>query len=147
MPTSTPPAGDSGPANAARVYADGDLACLSWLPGPRELADFQAAMNALLVLLRRLGSGKALVDQRAMTALTPAEQQWVLTYWLPRAVAQGHYRYAAVLPAADAAARQATAQVRADAAHHPGLPRYEDFADEERARHWLRRQVVIQSRM
>ena len=49
--------------------------------------------------------------------------------------------------AADAAARQATAQVRADAAHHPGLPRYEDFADEERARHWLRRQVIIQSRM
>ena len=133
--------------STARVYADGALACLTWLPGPRALSDFQDAMNALLVLLRQLRTGKALVDQRRMAPLTAAEQAWVLAYWLPRAVAQGHYRYAAVLPAADALARQATKQVRVDAAHHPGLPRYEDFADEERARQWLRRQIVIESRI
>ena len=149
MPTNKPQASVLSETSnaAARVYADGEFACLTWRPSLRALPDFQAAMDALLVLLRRLGTGKALVNQRCMAPLTAAEQAWVLTHWLPRAVAQGHYRYAAVLPAADERARRATERVRADAAHHPGFPRYEDFTDEAQARQWLRRQVVITSSM
>jgi hypothetical protein len=102
-------------------------------------------METVLGLLQQLGTGKALVDQRAMAPLSPAEHTWVVTNWLPRATARGQYRYAAVLPARDPAASQAVLQVRTHHLHAPGAPLYQDFADEAPARHWLHRQVTVES--
>lgn len=134
----------SNPVAELRADANG-VAHLVWQLGPRPLADFQAALNALLHLLLQLRTGKLLVDQAEMLALSPAEQNWVRMYWLPQAIARGHYRYVAVLPTRDPVARMASAAVGAPAT--ADAPRQELFETPAAALLWLQRQVVIESRL
>ncbi|RAK68170.1 hypothetical protein [Hymenobacter edaphi] len=129
---------------AATVQADPEgFALMRWQPGPRHLADYQEALNALLRIIRSLGTGKALVDLRRMAPLSAAEQQWVAAHWLPRAVVQGNYRYGAVLdtPATAAWLREEDKPLLA----WPLAPTYARFADEAAARAWLRQQIVVGS--
>ncbi len=60
-------------ANAvAEVWADPEgFAYMRWFPGPRRLADYQEAMNALLRVIRALGTGKALVDHLRINPIRP----------------------------------------------------------------------------
>ncbi|AYA36009.1 hypothetical protein D3Y59_02415 [Hymenobacter oligotrophus] len=128
----------------AEVWADAlGFAVLRWKPGPRSFPEFQEAMNALLCLIRTLGTGKALAILTGMAPITAEEYQWVLTHWLPRAVVQGQCRYAALVNPTDDIDWQSEVSSR----YYTSLPpEYETFADEEAARDWLVRQVVIQSR-
>jgi hypothetical protein len=133
-------------ANAAgevkrTVYGE---AHLYWQPGPRSLRDFQALLEAFLLVVRQLGTGKALVDQRELAPLTPAEQEWVRQHWLPRAVVQGHYTYSAVLPPCDPAAQ---ASVDTVWEFHANIVLVHLFADEAAANEWLRQQIVIYSQL
>jgi hypothetical protein len=131
---------------AAEVQPDPDgFALMRWLPGPRRLAEYQEALNALLHIIRALGTGKALVDLRLMVPLSPEEQQWVAAHWLPRAVVQGNYRYGAVLTAPGTAPwlRPQDQQLL----DWPRAPTYRSFTDETEARQWLQEQVVVRSRV
>ncbi|KAA9333252.1 hypothetical protein F0P96_09750 [Hymenobacter busanensis] len=131
---------------AAHVLADPEgFALMRWQPGPRTLADYQAAQNALLRIIRALGTGKALVDLRRMDPLSPDERAWVVAHWLPRAVVQGNYRYGAVLSTPTTAP-----WLRPEdkpLLDWPRAPTYHSFADEAEARAWLREQVVVQSKL
>ncbi|KUG07494.1 hypothetical protein [Solirubrum puertoriconensis] len=116
---------------------------LTWRSGPRYLDDFQAVMNLLLQVCRRQGTGKVLVDQRDMAALTPAEGAWIVEDWLPRSVVQGNYRYAAVLPPTDPEALDAIRALKWPPV--PEAPYIASFTDESAALTWLRRQVPVAS--
>jgi hypothetical protein len=133
----------ANPAGELKRTADGE-AHLCWRPGPRHEDDFKDLMEAFLVLVRQLGTGKALVDQRDLAPLSAGEQDWMQRHWLPRAVVQGRYTYAAVLPP-----RNPAAQASLDAAWQPHvtLPLVRLFADEEAANEWLRQQIVIYSQL
>ncbi|WP_303312627.1 hypothetical protein [Hymenobacter sp. BT730] len=115
---------------------------LTWKPHRRTLAEFQLVMEQFLRLLARQGTGLALIDQRQMPALIPAEQDWTLSDWLPRATRQAGYRYGAVLPADDVIARLATTNILMQA---PDWPVYRLFAEELVAIDWLQRQLAVKS--
>ncbi|WP_400190358.1 hypothetical protein [Hymenobacter sp. B81] len=121
------------------------VAGLYWRPGPRHLTDFQAAMEALLRLIRQQGTGKAFIDQRDMAPLTEQEQAWIVGHWLPRAVVQGHFHYAAAVQPREPAGRLIIAALQQQVP--PEGPQYVTFDDEVEARQWLTRQVVIESRI
>ncbi len=108
---------------------------LTWLPGPRQLADTQSLLMQMARGLRQYGWGKVLADQSRMSSFSPAEQQWV-QQWLPEAVAAG-YRYGAIVVSADTYARLATAFITTNVG---GLPlRYRSFDAVPDAEAWLRR--------
>ncbi|TLM94090.1 hypothetical protein [Hymenobacter jeollabukensis] len=129
---------------AATVQPDPEgFALMRWQPGPHTLADYQEAMNALLRIIRALGTGKALVDNRWVDSITVEEQQWVMTHWLPRAVVQGNYRYAALLSRPELLAWLGS--VDQQLLGWPQAPTYVAFDEEAAARRWLRQQVVVGS--
>ncbi|OON67858.1 hypothetical protein [Hymenobacter sp. CRA2] len=131
---------------AAEVQPDPEgFALMRWQPGPRQLSDYQDAMNALLRVIRAVGTGKALVDHLRIAPLTEAEQHWVATNWLPRAVVQGNYRYAALLSTAEAMAW--LNRLDPQLLGWPQAPTYMVFDNEQKARAWLRAQVVVESRI
>ncbi|UYZ57971.1 SpoIIAA family protein [Hymenobacter latericus] len=134
-------------ANAfAEVQPDPEgFAYMRCLPGPRLLADYQEAMNALLRVIRNIGTGKALVDHMHIEPITPEEQQWVTTNWLPRAVVQGNYRYAALLSAPETMAW--LNKVDPHLLDWPQAPTFRHFSNETEARAWLRAQTVVESQI
>ncbi|KUG08034.1 STAS/SEC14 domain-containing protein [Solirubrum puertoriconensis] len=132
-------------ANAfAEVQPDPEgFAYMRCRPGKRLLADYQDAMNALLRVIRNIGTGKALVDHMNIEPITTEEQQWVTANWLPRAVVQGNYRYAALLsPPATMAWLNQIDQHLLD---WPRAPTFKHFSNEAEARAWLRAQTVVES--
>ena len=134
-------------ANAvAEVQADAEgYAVMRWQPGARPLAQYQEAMNALLRVIRALGTGKALVDHLHISGFSEEEKHWIATNWLPRAVVQGNYRYAALLARPDTMAWLLLAdQQQFD---WPQAPTVQLFTDEANARQWLREQVVVDSQI
>ncbi|GAB2963182.1 hypothetical protein GCM10027048_35020 [Hymenobacter coalescens] len=130
----------------AEVQADPEgFAYMRWQPGPRLLVDYQEAMNALLRVIRTLGTGKALVDHMNITPVTAEEQHWVTNHWLPRAVMQGNYRYAALLSRPGTMAWMNKVDQRL--LDWPLAPVFRHFADEGEARTWLRAQIVLKSQI
>lgn len=111
---------------------------IRWHAGERRPADFQAALEHALRALLQQRTGKMLIDQRLMAAMSEEEQAWVSTNWLPRATEAG-YRYAAWLPSYNVMARLGAQQVVARVGN--GRPTYQLCETEEEAAAWLLRQV------
>ena len=130
-------------AGEIALTVDGE-ACLRLRPGTRSLAEFKALLESFLLLVRRLATGKALVDQRALAPLSRAEQAWLQDHWLPRAVVQGRLTYGSILPAYNP---QAQASVAAVWQTYNATPQVRLFAHEDEANAWLRERVVIYSQM
>ncbi|MFD2718953.1 STAS/SEC14 domain-containing protein [Hymenobacter monticola] len=108
---------------------------LEYHAGPRETVQFRALLtHAAQAMSRRRWSGM-LVDQRNMAPFSPAEQDWMTSEWLPRAVQEHGYRRGAVLVAHNVFARLAMNQfVMASR----GLPHtYRTFEAEAEAVAWL----------
>ncbi|AYA37647.1 STAS/SEC14 domain-containing protein [Hymenobacter oligotrophus] len=132
-------------ANAfAEVQPDPEgFAYMRCLPGTRRLADYQEAMNALLRVIRATGTGKALVDHKNVAPITAEEQHWVVANWLPRAVVQGNYRYAALVSPPETMAWMNT--IDPHLLDWPKAPTFKHFSNEADARVWLRAQTVVAS--
>jgi hypothetical protein len=124
-------------ANAAGQLAADPAGFLrmSWLAGPRTLADTQALLSQLAQALRQRGWGKVLADQTLMASFSPAEQQWIAQEWLAFAVRECGYSYGAIVVSHDTYARLATAFITTNVG---GLPlRYRSFDDAAQATAWL----------
>ena len=111
------------------------FARLTYQPGLRPRDTFHAFLGHVTRLLARRGDGCLLVDQRRMAPFTPEEQTYVVEQWLPRTVAEGGYRFGAVLVAEDVFARLATAAVVRAVRELPMQYRY--FEQEAEAIGWL----------
>jgi hypothetical protein len=108
---------------------------MSWLAGPRTLADTQALLAQLAQALRQRRWGKVLADQTRMPSFSPAEQQWISQEWLAQAVHECGYRYGAIVVSTDTYARLATAFITTNVG---GLPlRYRSFDSAAQATAWL----------
>jgi hypothetical protein len=108
---------------------------MTWLAGPRTLADTQALLTQLAQALRQRGWGKVLADQTHMPSFSPAEQQWIAQEWLPAAVQHSGYRHGAIVVSTNTYARLATAFITTNVG---GLPlRYRSFDDAAPATAWL----------
>ncbi|NML66111.1 hypothetical protein HHL22_12930 [Hymenobacter sp. RP-2-7] len=111
---------------------------IAWGSQPRSLAATQALFEQLLRQLQTTRWSRVLVNQVQMPPFSPAEQQWVATNWLPRAVAEGGYRHGAVLVSPTVLVRLATAYITT---YVQGLPLvYRSFDSEADAVRWLLRQ-------
>ncbi|UYZ57941.1 STAS/SEC14 domain-containing protein [Hymenobacter latericus] len=108
---------------------------VEYAAGRRHLADLQALLGHLGRALAKHGGGKLLIDQRVMVPFSAEEQAYMLTEWLPRANAEGGYRWGAVVQAQDVFARLATATVATQV--HGLSMTYQYFADEAAAVAWL----------
>ncbi|RPD44085.1 hypothetical protein DNI29_22055 [Hymenobacter sediminis] len=111
------------------------FARLTYRPGARELAPFATLLGQVTRLLAWRGDGCLLVDQRLMEPFTPAEQEFVIGHWLPQAVADGGYRFGAVVLANNVFARLATRTVTTAVRNLPMV--YQYFEQEEQAIAWL----------
>jgi hypothetical protein len=126
--------------NAGRLEADPNgFLRTTWSSQRRSLADTQGLFNAMLRGLQQRHWGRILVNQVQMPPFTPAEQQWVASTWLPRAVAEGGYRFGAVVVSPDVLVRLATAFVTTNV---QGLPlTYRTFDTDAQATQWLAQQL------
>ncbi|KAA9338331.1 hypothetical protein F0P96_05715 [Hymenobacter busanensis] len=127
--------------NAAGRVAEhpGGFAVVKWKPGSRQLADFQAVLTHLDQLLRLRTWSKLLADQRDMAPFTADETAWVTDVWLPKAVGEGPYRYAAILLPTDVFARLASKSVLSTS--HSQFVAYQFCDDEATAAAWLKQQA------
>ena len=122
--------------SAGRIWEEPkDYLRLEYYAGNREEIQFQALLMHLLHALRRRGTGKILVDQRAMAPFNTSEQAWMATEWLPRAVLEGGYRYGAVIVAHNVFARLVMTQLVMSTRNLPHT--YRTFDGEEAALAWL----------
>ena len=113
---------------------------LEYRAGPRELLQFRALLTHAAQALSRRQWSKVLVDQRAMSPFSPAEQAWMTTEWLPRAVHEHGYRFGAVLVAHNVFARLAMNQLVMGTRELPHT--YRTFEADESAVHWLLAQAA-----
>lgn len=111
---------------------------LDYYPGPREEAQFKALLTHARQAMQRRGWSGLLVNQQQMSAFTPAEENWMVNEWLPRAVQENGYRYGAVLVAHDVFARLAMNSLVMSSRKLGHL--YRNFDDEAAAIAWLLRQ-------
>ncbi|MFD2718969.1 hypothetical protein ACFST9_09600 [Hymenobacter monticola] len=110
----------------------------TWGSHRRSLADTQGLFNAMLRGLQQQRWGRILINQAQMAPFTPDEQQWVAANWLPRAVAEGGYRFGAVVVSPNVLVRLATAYVTTNV---QGLPlTYRTFDTDAQATRWLAHQ-------
>ncbi|MBX0290835.1 hypothetical protein K3G63_10320 [Hymenobacter sp. HSC-4F20] len=124
---------------AARICESPEgFAVVKWHKGIRKPEDFRAVLSQLDRLFRLRQWSKLLADQRDLTAFTEAERTWVLEEWLPRAVGEGPYRYAAVLLPLDVFARLASKSVTAES--HKKRLTYQFCETEAEAVKWLQQQ-------
>lgn len=114
------------------------FAVVTWHKGIRKPEDFRAVLNHLDRLFRLRRWSRLLADQRNLAPFTEAERTWVLNEWLPQAVGEGPYRYAAVLPPLDVFARLASKSVTAEA--HKKFLAYQFCETEAEAVQWLLQQ-------
>ncbi|SNR30329.1 hypothetical protein [Hymenobacter mucosus] len=114
------------------------FARLTYQPGTRDAEAMAALLGHVTRLLAKRGDGCLLVDQRLMSPFTPTEQIFVIQQWLPRAVAEGSYRFGAVVLAENAFARLATRSVTTAVRDMPML--YQYFEQEVDAVAWLLQQ-------
>ena len=108
---------------------------LRYHAGRRDEAAYRGLLQHALRLLARQGHGRMLVDQRQMEPFSVQEQAWLLGEWLPQAIAEGGYRYGAVIQANNVFARLAMNTTAA----HPNARAltYRYFDDETAAVAWL----------
>lgn len=111
------------------------FAVVTWRKGPRRLDDFKAVLAHLDQLLRLHRWNKLLADQRELMPFTEDERTWVVAEWLPQAVGNGPYRYAAVLPPLDVFARLASKSVASESREK--LLTYQFCETEAEAMRWL----------
>ena len=125
--------------NAGRLVVDSaGFLRTTWGSRPRTLADTQGLFNAMLRGLQQRRWSRILINQVQMTPFTPAEHQWVSGSWLTRAVAEGGYRFGAVVVSPDVLVRLATAFVTTNV---QGLPlTYRTFDTDAQAAAWLAQQ-------
>ena len=111
-----------------------------WGAEPRVLAAMQELFEQVMRQLQQRRWSCVLINQVVMPPFTPAEQQWVATDWLPRAVHEGGYRYGAVVVSPQVLVRLATAFVTTNV---QGLPlTYRSFDEESTAVRWLSQQTA-----
>jgi hypothetical protein len=111
------------------------FARLTYQAGQRSRDAFESLLTHVTRLLAQRKDGCLLVDQRLMTPFTPDEQGFVIQLWLPRTVAEGGYRFGAVILAQNVFARLATATVIA--AVRDLAITYQYFEQEAEAVNWL----------
>ena len=108
---------------------------LEYKPGPREMVPFRALLTHVAQALSRHRWSSILVDQRQMAPFNPAEQAWMTSEWLPKAVHEHGYRHGAVLVAHNVIARLAMTQVVFGTRDLPHT--YRTFESESEALAWL----------
>lgn len=125
--------------NAGRLAVDSTgFLRTTWDSRARTLADTQGLFEAMLRGLQQRRWNRILINQVQMMPFTQAEQQWVSQSWLPRAVAEGGYRFGAVVVSPDVLVRLATAFVTTNV---QGLPlTYRTFDTDAQATAWLAQQ-------
>jgi hypothetical protein len=109
----------------------------NWSSHRRSPEATRAIFENMLRGLQHRGWSRILVNQLEMSPLTPGEQRWIASEWLPRAV-QGGYRHGAVVVSPNVLVRLATAFVTTSI---HGLPlTYRSFDSDAEARRWLLQQ-------
>lgn len=108
---------------------------LEYKAGPRGEAEFRVLLTHAAHVLSRHRWSNILVDQRQMAPFNPAEQAWMGSEWLIKAVHEHGYRKGAVLIAQNVFARLAMTQLMLGARNLPHT--YRSFDDESAALTWL----------
>ncbi len=68
----------------------------NWLQFPLS-EEFRTGMDQIIRLMEENKIGKVLTDTRKMGAISPDDQDWSITDWLPRAFKAGYRRIALVI--------------------------------------------------
>ena len=117
------------------VPEDGYL-LLRWTGQPMTSPEFRALYVHAHNLLLRYRLRGILADHRAMPAAPdPADRAWLLTTWLPQAVAETEFRRYAVVPTLDPAHRLHTSAVQDEVRRTVTTEFFEEVAP---AAAWLR---------
>lgn len=96
--------------------------------------EYRAAHEAILDAIRKHHASKLLIDARNAKVISEADQQWLKTDWIPRAVAAGR-RWTAVVMPASALVKTIVESIDKRPADKTVEARYFDTTDQ--ARVWL----------
>ena len=115
---------------------DPDAGCLvfSW-KGLLPSKAFREVYMQGLTLIRKHKITKVLWDARRMKTIGSADSEWLLSYWLPSAIAAG-YRYNAIIES-DYLFNQHSINTLIEKAD-PAQITFKSFKDEEAALFWLK---------
>jgi hypothetical protein len=92
----------------------GDFIAVEYYSGPRQPADLQAFLLHAGRLLARWGWDKLLHQQGQMAPVTPAETDWLLTFWRSQVQDRSFILHGALLLPHDAFARLSWCSSRPD---------------------------------
>jgi hypothetical protein len=133
------------PAASRTIYFKNSIGCiweepqdflrLDYYAGPREESHFRALLTHVRQAMQRRKWDRLLVNQKEMSAFTPAEETWMVDEWLPVAVRENGYRYGAVVVAHDVFARLAMSNIISTSRKLGHL--YRNFEGETDATNWL----------
>ena len=109
---------------------------LHWSGTPMSSAELRALYVHARNLLHVEGLHCILADHRHMpSALSEADQRWLVQQWLPETVADAHYSHCAVLPTLDPTHRLHTPPVVAQLQRHIAVALFSEPAGADA---WLR---------
>ncbi|GAB3639033.1 hypothetical protein GCM10027422_46240 [Hymenobacter arcticus] len=136
-------------ADSRTIYFKNSIGCiweepqaylrLDYYPGPREEVQFRSLLTHARQAMQRRRWDRLLINQHEMSAFTAAEETWMTTEWLPKAVHENGYRYGAVLVAHDVFARLAMNSLLTTSRKLGHL--YRNFEEETEAVSWLLQQA------
>ena len=116
-------------------YVPDAYVSLHWSGQPLNSLELRALYVHARNLLERANLSCLLADHRAMSAApAPADQEWLLTNWLPATVATTHNMRYAVLPAQEPSHRLHTAPTVDKLRHYVSVALFDDL---NRATTWL----------
>ena len=98
--------------------------------------DYRNALNTLLEVMTSRGTRKILADTRLSKVITPEDQVWVTTNWMPRAVQAGFKWSALIVPKSALGKMSIDRMVEKLGPDNVVETKY--FDDLEKARKWLR---------
>lgn len=108
-------------------FVPGDYVQLRWSGRPWSSSEWRALYVHTRNVLENMGICCLLVDHRAMPAAPDlADQQWLLTQWLPETVTRTRATRYAALPALDPAHRLHTEPVVQDLRQYLSVALFED---------------------
>lgn len=93
------------------VEHHGQFIRVNWQAVPMFSTSLREIYEQLLRLLREARLDRVLCDHRCMPAIMPQDQDWLVNDWFPRAAAEGHYRYCAIVESQDVYNRLGTNHV------------------------------------
>ena len=135
---------DAEPVPAGDMYLSTPYVCIHWASGGpwvvaewkswANSAEYRAAHEGILSAIRDHRAPRLLIDARNARVISEADQQWLNTSWIPRAVAAGR-RWTAIVMPTSALVKTIVENIDKEPARSPGVAKYFGTVDEAKA--WL----------